>query len=380
MTETANQLKADTSPPVEDTVRQHSDLFYDFLNNVRGKETCNLSEYAYSEGDAPGDELDGIAAFEEVAQMPNYPGNRELSFLKSKLDEVVTHLPDTMSILEIGPGSVYMDRDGHEKLAVGAQKTDAFIDAIRAAEVDEKKAKGPKVKTITQHVALDVALLSANNGSSFIAENYGINSKPLVADYRELAERIKKNTGERPLALTDKTTPVIFCFGNTPFNLKKVPGNRIGSEMANTMADLGEIGGPGSIVVLTHFCDLDKAVYETDANKRAIMAIWHRIARDPAVKNMNPEYWEPKVEIDEDDRAVVMSVQSSLRDHFYKIYLNGMAKAEIMDDTRFDLARSVRPEISQVQKSAEFAGFETLYNNADDENSEFGIHVLRYNP
>lgn len=359
-------------------VTEKSALFYDFLEMVRGKKFCHLTEYAYGHGENTGDELDGVTHFERVAQNPEYPGNKELSFLRATLPEITQYLPDTMSILEIGPGSVYTDVNGEEVMSVGAQKTEAFIDAIQEAPVtDLKRKKKSDKKSITQHFSLDVDEGSAQNGSTFISENYGINSRHIVTDYRALAEAIKQDPEKRPLYATEKTTPVIFCFGNTPFNLVKVPGNRVGSEMANCLADIGEIGGPGAIVVLTHFKDLDKQVYESADNKKAIMSIWHRIARDGAIKNVNPSYWEPVVKIDEEDKAIVMGVRSKL-ELDYKIYLNAMAKAEISLGTEFDLARSIRPDTELVQKSAEFAGFETLYNNANDENCDFGIHVLRY--
>lgn len=359
-------------------VTEKSALFYDFLETVRGKKSCHLTEYAYGHGEQTGDELDGVTHFERVAQNPEYPGNKELAFLKATLPEIAEYLPDTMSILEIGPGSVFTDMNGEEVQSIGAQKTEAFIETVRETPVSCKtKSKKSDTKTITQHVSLDVDAVSAQNGSTFVSENYGINSRHIVTDYRELAEAVKKDPEQRPVYATEKTTPVIFCFGNTPFNLVKVPGNRVGSEMANCLADIGEIGGPGSIVVLTHFKELDKTVYESEDNKKAIMSIWHRIANDDAIKNVNPDYWEPVVKIDEEDKAIVMGVKSTL-DLQYKIYLNAMAKAEVSLGTEFDLARSIRPDPELVQKSAEFAGFETLYNNSSDTDSAFGIHVLRY--
>lgn len=357
----------------------YSPLFYDFLDHVRGKQSCHLAEYAYAPGNKVGDELDGITHFERLAQDPNYPGNRELSFLKDIFPEVARHLPNTMTALEIGPGSVYLTEEGEERLAVGGQKTEAFIDAIKDTPFDGEDERR-KTKSVGNYIALDVAESSAINGAKFAHDKYGMGSSHIVTDYRTLAQQIREGKEERPLMKSDNSTPMIFCFGNTPFNIAKTPKNRVETEIANCMADLGEIGGPGSIVVLTHFRKLDATVYKGEHNRKAIMSIWHRIAGDPAIDNLVPEEgWEPYAEEDESDNAIVMGVESTLKTRS-KIYLNSMEKAPVELGTRFDLARSLRPSVETVQRAAEFQGFETLYNNKDDADSEFGIHVLRYNP
>lgn len=229
--------------PVSGQDEKYDGLLADVLMLHGGIKKVHMGKWAYMNGGRP--------YLENFFKSPDYDGTRERDFIPALGREFARHLPEQMSVVELGVG-------------VAIDKTRAFIDAVAEATGGKKR--------IVEYVALDFVTDYPDAAAKGISETHRITSKGIVNDLYKI---------QGPL--NTLAQPVLCSFNSMLWNSSIDPDTDPEYTYANGLRRIGHLVGPKGNVILTHFPVVDAQstleIYNREDCKKAVLEIPKLIQR-----------------------------------------------------------------------------------------------------
>lgn len=335
---------------------QKNRFLIDTINLFSGERSGHMSRYAYTHGKNKTDPARGAVYWKEfIAESSDYYMYREeRDLIQSNAQKIIAHLPDNISVIELGPGESRALRE----------KTVPLLRAFNNAAGNNQQAK-----KLTEYIALDISSGFANGAKSRIDKQLRVPTSSIVSDF----------TADG-LSVSTQATPVMTIFGGTLMNASVVKGYNPEYALKSYLDNVKNIVGPDGYVVLTQDTNFDKddliKAYTHDKAEKAALSIMHRMERDLDTRNFSGYdfahtiRWNPYLSL------LSLNAVSKV-DKVIKI---GGVTFTLKKGDEFPLVNAFKYTTESFNRVVKDAGFEVVDTIQNGQENRIALHVLRVAP
>ena len=350
----------DNKPPkkhITPTKSEASNRFLiDAIHLFTGDRSGHMSPYAFTHARYKGDPVNGIEYWTRFINESKdyYLYDEECDLIKKHAKRIVTHLPDDVSFIELGPG----------ELSAVREKTIPLLD-----QFNKTSAKSGLHKQITEYIALDISSQFAETARQEVGKRFGIVTSSAVSDFN--AERLNISTWAHP---------VMLVFGGTLFNAPEVKYMKTEYVLKSYLDNIRDIVGPGGYVVMSQDTNNDKEslmkAYNHPMSAAAALSIMHRIERDLETKGFSGNDFEHVARWTPQKSLLSLDAVSKTD----KSFTLGGITCHIRKGDVFPLVNAFKYSTERFKAIAEDSGFEVVDTMKTGKNGKIALHVLKAKP
>jgi uncharacterized SAM-dependent methyltransferase len=328
----------------------------DAINLFTGDRSGHMSPYAFAHAKYKGDPANGTEYWTKFIQQSKnyYLYDEERELIEKYSDRIVSHLPDDVSFIELGPGELRAVRE----------KSIELLD-----EFNKSSGVHGNHRQITEYIALDISSQFATTAAKEVGHRFGIVSSAAVSDFN--ADHLTIDTWSKP---------VMLVFGGTLFNAPNVKFLNTEYILKSYLDNIKDIVGPGGYVVLSQDTNNDyqslMKAYDHKMSNAASLSIMHRIERDLVTENFDGYDFEHAIKWSPDKNLLTLNAVSKV-DKVFKI---GGISFTINKGDEFPLVNAFKYSTQKFKQIAEDSGFEIIDTIQKKNNGKLALHVMRVKP
>jgi uncharacterized SAM-dependent methyltransferase len=315
-----------------------------------------MGRYAHSYPQYINDPAGGASFWEKFIRSPEYYiFGEECRLIQAEADQIISCLPDNISLIELGPGESQAVRN----------KTVPVIEAFN------KSANSNKDKNIAEYIALDISSDYVKNARRIIEGKFSIPTSGVSSDFT--TENLKINT---------KETPVMLMFGGTLFNVSSVVGLKTEYMLRSYLDNIRDIMGEEGYLVVTQDKNRDlkklRKAYNHKMCETTALSIMHRIERDLDTQNFSGDDF--KYRINWDPRKELLSLNAVSNVEEPKSFTISNIRFAINKGDEFPLVNAFKFSTKTFKTIANEAGFSVIKTIENKKDDPIALHILKMGP
>jgi uncharacterized SAM-dependent methyltransferase len=348
------------TPPKHNTANNNAvsnnRFLVDAINLFSKDRSGHMSRYAYTHGKGPNDPARGAEYWKEfIAQSSDYyMYNEERDLIQDNVQRIIAHLPDNISVIELGPGESRALRE----------KSIPLLRAFNNASGNYQSSK-----KLHEYIALDISKGFAEGAESRVAKQLRIPTSSIVSDFT--SDTLIINTEE---------TPVLTVYGGTLLNASIVKGFSSEYAFKSYLDNVRDIIGEDGYLIMTqdtnfNHHDLLKA-YKHERAEKAALSIMHRIERDLDTRNFSGHDFDHVIRWNPYMSLLTLNAVSKV-DKVIKI---GGVSFTLNKGDEFPLVNAFKYSNNRFNQIVKDAGFEILDSITNGKEDRIALHVMRVSP
>lgn len=349
---TDNKSKSKT-PPVG---YKRNRFLIDTINLFSGDRNGHMARYAFTHAQSPNDPARGAEYWEKfIDTAPNYYLYREeRDLIQRKAKQIVSHLPDNVSFIELGPG---------EEHAV-KEKTIPLIHAFnKAASVSGGQ------RQIQEYIALDISPDFSQDAAQTMSGTIQVPSSSITSDFTDDG-----------LTIPTQASPAMLIFGGTLMNSASVKGYRPEYALQSYLDTVRDIVGPDGYIIMTQDTNTNSQslfkAYRHKMCEKAALSIMHRMERDLDTTNFSGNDFRFDMSWNPIRSLLTLNAVSKVNKN---IKIGGVPFTLHKNDN-FPLVNAFKYSVQQFKKIADDSGLEIIDTIKNSKEKRIALHVMRMKP
>jgi uncharacterized SAM-dependent methyltransferase len=347
------------TPPKNNTANNaapNNRFLVDTINLFSKDRSGHMSRYAYTHGKGPNDPARGAEYWKEFIAQSNdyYMYKEERDLIQDNVQRIIAHLPDNISVIELGPGESKALREKSIPLLR------AFNNAAGNFQIAKK---------LHEYIALDISKGFAQGAESRVSKQLRIPTSSIVSDFT--SDSLIVNTQE---------TPVLTVFGGTLLNASIVKGLNPEYAFKSYLDNVRDIIGEDGYLIMTqdtnfNHHDLLKA-YKHERAEKAALSIMHRIERDLDTRNFSGYDFDHVIRWNPYMSLLTLNAVSKV-DKVFKI---GGVSFSLQQGDEFPLVNAFKYSSGRFKQIVQDAGYEILDTITNGKEDRIALHVMKLAP
>ncbi len=336
-------IKTNPAPLLEVVKKTEASLNTAFVNALQGDNKNDLADFLYSMPINDNDPVQGARYYDLILENCSdyYLYNAEIDMIDAYAKDIASSLPQSVSVIEHGPGPQKTIR----------RKTLPLLTALQ---------------DVKRYVAVD-----RNYAYAQLAGNYIKFSFPGIK-----IESIEGDQFDSALNYSYYENPLIIGFGGTLFNIDPANSENLQDNIARHMRIwANQLGQRGYLLIAhdtnQHESSLLKA-YSNKWNEDFIRSVLYRVQRDLPLQNWTPNLWTYQVHWNPEKYQLDMGFVANDNQN---IVLNGQT-IEIKKDQYLHIESSYKLPADRFLEAAQAGGFEPVKTFSQPGNP-VALHLLK---